>query len=80
MPYYPEPSQYNADAVFSNYYDQNWYVDFGASSHLTGDSSNLDLDTHSSSSQTVSTADGVSHPVRGSGSASVSSSSGSIKL
>jgi hypothetical protein len=80
MPNYPEPSQYNADAAFSNYYDQNWYVDSGAFNHLTGDSSNLDLDTHSSSGQTVSTVDGVSHLVRGSGLANVSSSSGSIKL
>jgi hypothetical protein len=78
--YYLEPSQFNADAVFSNYYDQNWYVDTGASSHLTGDSSNLDLDTYRSSSQTVSTVDGVSHPVQGFGSASVSFWSGSIKL
>jgi hypothetical protein len=80
MSYYPDPSQFNVDVVFSNYYDQNWYVDSGTSSHLTGDSSNLDLDMYSSSGQIVSTAYGVSHPMQGSGSANVSFGSGSIKL
>ena len=80
MSYYPEPSQFSTNAVFSNYYDQNWYVDSGTSSHLTGDSSNLDLDMYNSSGQTISTANGGSHLVQGSSSANVSSGSRSIKL
>jgi hypothetical protein len=45
LPYHLDSHQLNADAVFSNYYDQNWYIDSGTSSHLTGDSSNLDPGT-----------------------------------
>lgn len=63
MSYYPDPNQLNLDVVFSNYYNQNWYIYSGASSHLTGDNLTLDLGTLNNYEQTVSTADGVSYPV-----------------
>jgi hypothetical protein len=83
MSYYsniPDPNQLNADAVFSNYYNQNWYVDSSTSNHLTGDRSILNSGPLNHSGQSISTIECISHPVHGSKSANVPLGFGSIKL
>jgi hypothetical protein len=73
-------NQLHADAVLSNYYDQNWYLDSGASSHITSQHAILELIDNNYIGQSVSTADGVFHKISGIGSTSVNSGSGSINL
>jgi hypothetical protein len=73
-------SQLHADAMLSNYYDQNWYLDLGASSHVTCQHASLELVDSNFTGQSVSTADGVSHEINGIGSTSVNLGSGSINL
>ena len=68
-----------ANAVLSDYYDQNWYLDSGASSHVIGHQGSLTLDNNTTR-QNVSTADGASHQVAGIGTTTVSSKTGSINL
>jgi hypothetical protein len=78
--YYVDNNQLHADAVLSNYYDQNWYLDSGASSHITSQHAILELIDNNYIGQSVSTADGVFHKISGIGSTSVNSGSGSINL
>ena len=68
-----------ANTILSDYYDQNWYLDSGASSHVIGHQGSLTLDNNTTR-QNVSTADGASHQVAGIGTTTVSSQTGSINL
>jgi hypothetical protein len=77
---YPDNPPLHANAVLSNYYDQNWYLDSGASSHITSQQGSLALENNTILGQNISTADGASHQVAGIGSTTVSSHSGSINL
>ena len=68
-----------ANTILSDYYDQNWYLDSGASSHVIGQQGSLTLDNNTTG-QNVSIADGASHQVAGIGSTTVSSQISSINL
>jgi hypothetical protein len=70
----------NADYVLGQYYDQNWYMDSRASSHVTGQQASLELISDSLPAQNVTTADGNSHRVGVVGSTTVASTSGGINL
>jgi hypothetical protein len=72
--------EYNAATAFTNYYNNNWYVDSGATSHVTGQRASLELLQDNSRNQTVTTAGGGSHQISGIGSTTVMADSGGINL
>jgi hypothetical protein len=57
--------QYQAGAVLTYYYDHNWYVDSGASSHVTSQKASLELVNENMSGKKITTADGSSYPIGG---------------
>jgi hypothetical protein len=71
---------HSAAAAFTDYYDDQWYVDSGATSHVTGQQATLELVHDNSMGHTVTTADGGNHQVSGIGSTTVNTTSGGINL
>jgi hypothetical protein len=69
------------DASLSEYYDDNpWYMDSGATSHVTGNRINLEELHPCSSSQGIMTVGGETHPIQGSSNSNFQTPAGSIKL
>ena len=69
------------DASLNEYYDDNpWYMDSGATSHVTGNRVNLEELHPGSSNQGIMTAGRETHPVQGSGNSNIQTPAGSIKL
>ena len=68
---------------YYNYWGNGpWYLDSGASSHVAADSDKLDHPPSSSGVEIreIKTGGGESHPVQGTGSATVQTNNGAIKL
>ena len=69
-----------AEATIRDYYDQHWYMDSRASSHVIGQKESLELLYDNYSNQRISTANGASHPISRIGSTSVSFATNIINL
>jgi hypothetical protein len=59
---------------------EKWYMDSGASRHVTGERNHLDSVTSPVGRKTVTTADGECHAVGGTGDVNVKSDCGEIKM
>ena len=59
--YYPDNPPLHANANLSEHYDQNWYLDSGASSHVTSQQGSLALENNTIPGQNISIVDGASH-------------------
>jgi hypothetical protein len=66
--------------AYSNYYDTNWYMDSGASSHVTRDSSNVEFLDQNTPTQHVITTNGKIHRINAVGSRFVTLAQGEINL
>ena len=70
----------NVEASLAKYYNQQWYMDFGATSHVTGQKASLELLQEGHLSYGISKVDGVTHQVSRVGFTTIASTSGEIKL
>jgi hypothetical protein len=70
----------NVATTISEYYDNNWYMDSWASSHVIGQYSNLELVDEPLHTQNVTTGDGQTHRISAIGTTTINSGSWEIKL
>ena len=74
------PPYSSIDVILIDYYDQHWYMDYVASSHVIGQKASLEFIHDNYFQQRISTVDGASHLIFRIEPTIVTSNIGAIKL